>query len=287
MSDITDAERYTLTVWCVVLLCLSIPGNITILTALNCQAIKLDKTSLTLIEHLAVADLAYALFNTLPALISTITDGWILGDILCNLSYHVGFYVAYASGYLLTGFSVSKLLSLVFPLRARLRTRRTAKFVAASLWVCSLLHFVFDPNEAKYSDSTFRCLGFAEDDRFIQMVLCTVFKIALPLTIISAVTAHLLWVVKRAAGLKRQTLLTLIAISGVFIISVVPFMIFMILKQAGVVQFDNSTAPVLRFTVFIGFLNFSCNPIVYFLTITSFSEYVMAGFKKFTIKNAS
>ena len=157
----------------------------------------------------------------------------------------MGFYVAYASGYLLTGFSVSKLLSLVFPLRARLRTRRTAKFVAACLWVCSLLHFVFDPNEAKYNYSTFRCLGFTEDDRFM------------------------------------------IAISGVFIISVVPFMIFIILKQAGVVQFDSSTARVLRFTVFIGFLNFSCNPIVYFLTITSFSEYVMAGFKKFTIKNAS
>ena len=81
--------RYTWTTFFLFIFLSSLLGDTTILVAsTKHKAFKLHKVLVTVIQHLAVSDLMVSFSDLLPKIISTLADGWVLGDSLCYLSFY-------------------------------------------------------------------------------------------------------------------------------------------------------------------------------------------------------
>ena len=81
VHGITDnSERVIFIIWCVVVLISSIIGDgIILLATTKYKAIRLNKVIVVVIQHLAVSDLLYTVFNVLPTTVALFADGWVMG----------------------------------------------------------------------------------------------------------------------------------------------------------------------------------------------------------------
>lgn len=106
----------------------------------------------------------------------------------------------------------------------------------------------------------------------------SVLLILLPVLTIVLTTIWLLWFLKRRAGLQRRGILTLVLISGVFVLSYTP--IAALLASYAIVD---PTDPAhkdyydtfYRVSTFLNCLNYIANPVIYFVSISSFKQFVV------------
>ena len=256
-------------------------GNTAVLiSALKYRAISLDKVSVCLICHLAASDLIYTCVYILPTVLTIICDGWVYGDLLCTVSPYIALYSATVSTLILCGLAVSKLTCLIWPLRAMMRSTGTGKVIAGSIWVVSTLPFLpfLHTGLQFYEEMMFRCVtseaslesGEIEEWSRWAAIGAACFAIYLPVLTVTFTTIKMIFFVKKLRGIQKQAVMTMIAISCLFSVSLLPYGVEMTLKAT-----INEYPKVLTtFTTFIVFLNYTCNPVVYYFTIKSFKRFV-------------
>jgi hypothetical protein len=135
----SDLKRGGVMTWGMTFLMLSLAGNTIILILSRCKAIKHSKVTVTLIEHIAGSDLGVTLVGILPDVVTKFAFDWQKAPWLCLARFvgH-GMFVS-SSTYLVCALNVCKLLSLLFPLRSRLWTKRFANALAVTIWVFSIV----------------------------------------------------------------------------------------------------------------------------------------------------
>ncbi|XP_014635934.1 PREDICTED: leukotriene B4 receptor 1 isoform X1 [Ceratotherium simum simum] len=121
-----------------VALAVGLPGNSFVVWSI---LVKMRKRSVTalLVLNLAVADLAVVL--TAPFFLDSLARGtWIFGLAGCRLFHYVCGVSMYASVLLITAMSLDRSLAVARPfLSQKLRTKVTACWVLAGIWVASFL----------------------------------------------------------------------------------------------------------------------------------------------------
>ena len=280
--------RYFQIGWCALTLLICLPGNTLILVAsIKYKAIKLDKVAITLIEHIAVADIGVVLFVVLPRMVSGILDGW---EYACDISAQ---FLPLFSGVgilLITLLNISKLTCLLFPLRARLRTHTQGRIIAASAWICIILALVL------IEVAPLILLGeFLNGDYFLNYYTCNVVPqpevdviysavvavfIFVPILITIGTTVRLMVYVQKVRGLSKESVVTLIAISLVLFVSFIPLGMTRVFSDRLNVLFgDDLFIHYHMFVYAVQYVNSMANPFIYFFTVKSFNKFVVDMFR--------
>ena len=124
---IKSDARHAWAVYLLFVLVSSLVGDTTILIAsLKFSAFKLHDVIVVIIQHIAVCDLMVAVTYALPHFVSLISNEWVFGTFLCDLTSYTTYYFTGTSVFLITNMTTGKLLLLKYPLR----------FGAFCLFVC-------------------------------------------------------------------------------------------------------------------------------------------------------
>ena len=132
-------ERVVLAGWGMLCTVLGLSGNLLIvLTTSKFNPIsQIDTCTVIFIKHLAIADILYIVTRILPATISHIAGGWVLGAVFCDIEGHIYFVALLASGNLVLAITSFKLFVLTFPLKARTLSSCAPHLITAIIWIHS------------------------------------------------------------------------------------------------------------------------------------------------------
>ena len=264
--------KVILVVWTTLCGLVSLVGNTTVLiSSLKYNAITLDRVSVCLINNLALSDLLTVLITILPTLPGIFTQRWVFGDVMCTVIAYLEFYVGATSTYLLCGFTVSKLTSLLFPLDARLRSGRTGRIIAAIIWLTVAILATAQLKAevlASYDSKVYRCHNVSAWPKKFRLVVA-ILVIYIPVAVVGLSSLGLILFMKRVRGNSRQAIVSLLSISSIYAVSVLPFGITIVLEA-----YDCDPGNLVRFAHFIAYLNWAANPVVYLFTVRSFRAFI-------------
>ena len=136
-----DTERYIWAAYFLFGLLSSLIGDTLILIAtFRRDTFKLNKLLVTIIQHVAISDLANAINFLLPTAISLLANAWVLGEALCHYALYT-LYSLYPAGMsLIAVLTTSKCLILRYPLRVAGWTRKRVHVVCSLIWAFSVLN---------------------------------------------------------------------------------------------------------------------------------------------------
>ena len=237
------------------------------------RAIKLDRVSIVLLENLAVADIGTSLFAIIPITLwfFILNPGGSVSAYLNTLLSEIivlPSHIFVAAGISLTSFlNCSKLLSLLFPLRARTWRYRDGYKIVVKIWIIITLTSSANwiANASQHSFTTFFAISAAV---FLLLLI-----------VVIASTVGLLFKVHEARGLRRQGVFSIILVSVVFFVCYTPMSIYNLLesfKATGIIK--KTLSKLIINNIFV----ISCfsNPLIYYLTLQSFKEYTDMVFRK-------
>ena len=277
--------RVLYTLWYLSITILGLLGNCIILTAsVGFKAITLDKVSVMLIRHIAVADVLHILLVVIPAAVSIIRDGWVLGDTFCQIQTYLTPIFFSTSIFLLCGLNINKLVCLLNPLRSRSRSSRTGCKIGAAFWLqvviaMAIVHLsAFACNKEwdyHYSAAVFHCTGTYVDSQSFYEILTAV-SLLVPCFVVLVTTVCLFCFVHKVYGVQKQSVQTLVLVSTIFIISFFPFGVATAMVASGdpLKSFGIHFVVYLRIATSLANLNTGVNALIYYFTIKSFSDFV-------------
>ena len=253
-SSPDDVGRYLEASWYILVVLLSLLGNIFVLVAsVRDRAVRLDRISIVFIENLAVADIGLCVFWVLPNAVLILKYGD-PSESMCSLLYQI---LAYTPGsvcsgincWLLPCLNFCKLLSLRYPLRIRSYRYRDGYKIAIVLWITEA--FILTVS------------AFFQSQMSIVVHVC----LSLLLLLVVLLTVALLLTVHKVRGLSRQGVFSIILVSVIYSVCYIPVLLVLFLA-------DQSWDALLRISSCVYFICCFSNPIVYYLTLKSFKEYV-------------
>ena len=230
----SDLKRGGVVTWGVVTLLLSLFGNTIILVAsIRYKVIRHSKMTVTLIEHVAGSDLGLTLVGILPDVVTLFAFDWREVSWFCLARFAVHGAFVSTSTYLVCALNVCKLLSLKFPLRARLWSKRFATTLATLIWVfsvvasCTILGVGVMFNEMFFDYRTNMCMyKVTTPPMRLVGLLQTMLQWTIP-DIVVVVSS--IWIVVIAVRKARhssrwrwQNVLTVLLIAAVFCVSYLP-----------------------------------------------------------------
>ncbi|KAL5266690.1 hypothetical protein ACHWQZ_G003906 [Mnemiopsis leidyi] len=302
--------------WRFLILITSLAGNVTILTVVTrYHAIKLGQVTTTFIGHLAASDLGLALFVMTPVLGLSLVPDSRVNHFLCSAVCFTCIVFISSSMLLVCLFNISKIATIVFPLRSRAWTSRSAHVVVALSWAwCGLsaISYVNMGGETVYYDYRIRCCMVTTNSEGYKWfsVFKTLVGVGVPGILIILSTLWLLSFSQRQAkthgrsSLQFQSAVTAISIATTYCLSYVPFFIYQSLlyftlgqKQfyttpsllteettmVVVVEYDKFGTPMSGFiytdfylmACLLTFLNTGVNFFIYLASITSFRQFIV------------
>ena len=139
-----DSKRYFWAAYHFFVLLSSLVGDTLILYAsFQKDAFKLNKSIVSVLQHIAVSDLVLSFFTVLPATISLLVDSWVLGKTTCYVRLYIT-YTAYPAGMMFIAvMTTNKLLLLKYPQGASnwAPTGRGTHQICLGIWTLCLLAF--------------------------------------------------------------------------------------------------------------------------------------------------
>ena len=101
-----------------VMVVLGLVGNSFVLYAtVRYNAIELDRASVLYLQNLAVADILILIFYSLPFLLVLISRRWIIGEILCYLTFYITCIAGFVDNFTILGISCYRVWVLLCPFR--------------------------------------------------------------------------------------------------------------------------------------------------------------------------
>ena len=282
--------RYLLVVFAVLVVVLSLVGNVTVLVAsIKYHAIKFDKVSVILIQNIAAVDIAFVVLIIIPTIwtipsdqnvVKEFFDNSTFGKVLCFTVAHFQFWSVTATTTMISALNISKLMCLLSPLQASVRSARAGYFIVVFAWFPYLIRFIAVlavRDNVRYGswNDIFRCLVAPTKFTLYLDVVLAILTTMLPAAIIAATTLWLIYFARRTFGLQKQSIIVNILISTTFILAFLPYSAFIIWKGIGFSS-ETKTASDLLWVAsgqFHYLLTFA-NPIIYYFSSASFKQFV-------------
>ena len=276
----SDVERYLLATYDLFVLLTSLFGDTTILIATTkYNAIKLNKTHIVIMQHLAVADLLMSVFNVFPIIVAAIANRWILGELLCRLHGLVKFWLYSVVLALTCSLTTSKLLTVKFPFYSRIWSAKSTHGVCLFIWVASLaiLTDFADSfsNDLYFSYVEYSCFIIVESVPAWCVQLLKVVWSVLIVLIITVILTSLLLVIeaKRAASrnnraVRWEGILTVILTGAVVVVSFGLILVFWFTPKI------HYSVAITRSAGILFNLNVMANFFIYAMTVQSFREFL-------------
>ena len=286
-----QAERYTLIGWTSITLICCIVGNTIILLATSrYRAIKLDKTSVVLIKSIAICDLLTGIFAVHPILASLLYGGWPYGTISCYVFNYLKVPTFVAAILLICGLHLSKLHTLLYPLRALGRNSKPGHKISVVVLVLSscpiLVQIAIDSRDVAFDYRSFMCTYLSSSPiwKIVSPMIVGMFML-LPNLIVIGTSIALLRVIKKTKYRVKQGIRTTLYVGLGYIIVNGPmtFHLF-ILKNASqilpaeVIRFYENN--LFRAVFFFTFCNCFLNVFVYYRSVKSFNVFVRKVFTR-------
>ena len=285
-----NAERYFYITYFLFGTLSSLIGDTLILYAsFQKHAFKINKIIVTIIQHLAVSDLASAIFGPLPKAISMLANSWILGEVLCYIRVYIVYSVFPAGICLIAMLTTTKWLILRYPVQAtRVSTRRVHQ-VCSLFWVFSLsvaLLFLVVDKEDVYFDYRFYVCEYGFSAPAWKQIMPIVYFICpvVPIIVIVGTTVptlkYLTGAVKSAKQAKGsvpwQGALTVVLTSVVYCISILPYIVYKIVCLIDEDQPEWFRVRYARISYFLLTINITSNFFIYTLTVKSFRKFLLS-----------
>ncbi|XP_075053891.1 vasopressin V1b receptor [Mixophyes fleayi] len=136
-------------------------GNIGVLFAIYRRGKKMTRMHLFIV-HLAITDLAVALFQILPQLIWDITFRFIGSDFLCRVVKYTQVMSMFASTYMLMMMTIDRYIAVCHPLKTLQQPSRHAYIMIGTTWIISCLLslpqiFIFSLKEIQQNSGVIDC----------------------------------------------------------------------------------------------------------------------------------
>ena len=264
LNDNDEVRDIFLVSWNFISVLLAVVGNTFVLVASRRdKAIKLDRVSIVFIENLSVANIGIAFFYIAPSIVLILkydSDVHMYeNSTLFKIIDMPGALFMGISSWLLPWLNCCKLICLIFPLRVRNYRYRTGYLITTAIWIAQTSIMV----SLKFS--------------YPFKVLSQLIGLSLLILIILASTFGLLLTVHKVRGLSKQGVFSIILVSVVYLVCYLPFLIFQFSLFGGV------EIPEIVGDVFtcINMISSFSYPVVYYLTLRSFKEYVDLIFQNY------
>ena len=191
----------------------ALAGNSVILlaTSRRYKAIKLDRVTVTVIQHIAFCDVGNVFVSCIPGLISFICQRWVWGRVICLIRVYIGVLFGLAGSLLVCGLNVSKLSTLLNPLGIRHVPTTTAKchLVVSFLWLVAAIwpvsQLAVDPEDYYFDYRVMVCM-YAYSAPVWKWLgpLCLTVVIILPSIIVIATTLWLLMLARKNVSKRNK-----------------------------------------------------------------------------------
>ena len=283
----TKAERYTLVFWCLFALIINFTGNSLILLAtVKYKSIKLDKISVVLIQNIAFSDIMMGICTIHPTMVSLIADRWVYGDFMCYLSHYLKVPIFISAVLLICAMHISKLLNIIQPLQARLRTKREGyRLVIITWFLCFIIpvtQLALDKESVTFDYRLYRCHYVFRGLywKWLRPILIGTLMVLPNVVVICTTVALLVYVKVTTKQLNYQGILTALYVGLVYILSCAPVSLnqSVITNLYPVMSRDVYWfffVPYCRYAFFVTFLNSTSNVFVYMVSVLSFRRFVM------------
>ena len=280
--NFTVSQLIPLSIFCIIMTIFGLFGNGTVFySSVRYNAIKLDKVSLIFVQNLAVADILYTLCVIFPQMITYLSRGWVLGKVYCFINAQLSFIPGSVNALTVLLISTYRVRLITNPFYSISST--TARVISLLAWLLGTAGTIislsykctssFSPLNAKCMSSVY---SHVVAGKLLNLALVVI--IMIPLLVITIENAVLCAFAIRSArrhNSSRPTssfkaLTTVCALSGVFIVSWVPYIAFTIMKSS------NLSTPLALdvMAVHCIFINSFANPILYSMTNKRFGSFL-------------
>ena len=158
-----DAERSLLISWSLIVLLSSLIGDTIILIAtIKYKAIILHKVIITVMQPMSVCDLIQTVFRVFPEHVALITDVWMMGELLCHVSYNISWVCNPVAVFMTSALTTLKLIVVKYPLRTGAWSTWLGHKVCSSVWLLVLGFYIpllvawgtYSTSETQYTSAT-------------------------------------------------------------------------------------------------------------------------------------
>jgi hypothetical protein len=287
----SNAERYSWAVYHLLVLLSSLIGDSLILAAsFQRNAFKINKLLVTVIQHIAVSDLASSIFQIIPGAVSLLANSWILGKVMCYITAYAGYFAYAAVMCLIANLTTLKFLILKYPLRTANWSTKRIHQVCCSIWAfCLIMPFLMlaeDRDDVRFSYRSYSC-GYKFRAKIWKAMLPLfgfIYTLAPIIVTISATVPTLKHLAAARKSAKRvgrsvpmQGTVTVALTAIVFIITTLPYVTNKVVGQF--VKQDCAGCLKIKFYRMICSLlliNTMANFYIYALTIKSFRRFLLS-----------
>ena len=288
--QLTIAQRVPLSIYLSIVTLLGLFGNCTVFySSVRYDAIKLDRVSVILVQSLAVADILYIISNIFPQALTNLAGKWILGPVYCFINAQIGFIPGSANAltvFLITSYRlwlVTHPFSTVSEIKVKIIVILTWMLATAGM-VISLAYkssSTFNPSNGKCMSSVYEN---AKAGPLFKVAVAVI--VMMPLLVITIENIFLCAIAVRTSRrfqgevntkINFKALIMVCALSGLFILSWVPYVIFTFMKSKN--PDISQSLDLLAFNCMA--INAFVNPILYTLTNKRFGMYVKNLLKGF------
>ena len=286
----SDTVKYTWVVFLIFVAISSLIGDSTILVAsIKYKAIKLQKTIVVIIQHIAVSDLMVVLTLVIPKIVSLFADKWVFGNLACKLQLYINISFVSAGALLICAITTFKMLHIKYPFKfARIPTK-IAHAACLACWtvaaVASILSKRFSEEITYFSYRSYQCdINSITTLKFLKPILF-IFFVVIPSFLVVANTSYILGkaikTARRVRGdLKWQGTVATLLTALFYILSLAPIVIYQLLESIYRSEDDIISYSFIHFhriAITFPLINTISNFYIYCLTITSFREFVFAA----------
>ena len=279
-----NITRWGLVTFMVVIIIISLVGNTVVLIgSLKYKVLaSMDQVSIILLENIACTDLIITLISTMVMLTTLVSERWILGAVLCAVSYF-RLYVLFIEMFFITAMSSYRLKIISSPFSAPL-PQRTAKVIVVMVWVFWIVFGVvrvgFD-SETKivYLPNSLQC-WYGDGDYSDMQVKIGKFTSGIALLMIIALSlcnVVMLYYIANSAAFRGnghtpgfKALKTVTCVCSVFIVSYLPTIVLFGLIAMG----RNPANWTYALSAIAVTLSTISNPIIYGLTNPNFAKFL-------------
>ena len=291
-----NITRWGLVTFMVVIIIISLVGNTVVLIgSLKYKVLaSMDQVSIILVENIACTDLMITLISSMVILTTLASERWILGAVLCAVSYF-RLYVLFIEMFFITAMSSYRLKIISSPFSAPL-SQKTVKVIVILTWVFWIVFGVVRvglDSETKivYVPKSLQCWygdGDYSSDMQVNIGKFTAGVGSLMIIALSLSNVIMLYFIANSSafrgngntpGFKALKMVTCVCL--VFIVSYLPTIVLFGLIAMGRVP-PNWTFALAGIAVTLSTIS---NPIIYSLTNPNFAKFLRRIYRKTIKKN--
>lgn len=284
------AERAAVLGFFLFILTATLVGNTFILASIYHRALTLNRLLVIAMQHIAVSDILKTMSQVVPTLVSLVADGWVLGQGIGYILYYLGTFGNNVGNGLLGLLCCLKLVILVAPSQSRRWGAQVAHWWCGAMWAISLVLPILVAAERPklyfthvYYFVHAEVLDWFHGENMDLRTILVFLTVGVPaLAVLLSVPPTLGFLIKsllasrRVGGETRWQAMTAVLLMAILHTSVtIPsfFALHHVVKSGGQVA-TLSITPMVRIGTFVGNVNIVVNFFVYYLTISSFRNFV-------------